>query len=74
MKRIVPPSPLLGVAEPMIGWKRSMCRRSQSPSRSQCSLERVEHLAGAADERLALAPVGAQLVEVGGADAARARR
>ena len=44
------------------------------PRRSQCSVERVEQLAGPGEERLALAPVGAELVEVAGRHPRPSRR
>ena len=56
LKAIVPPSP--SSPPPILGWKRSMCRRSQSPCALPVLVERVEHLAGAGDEGVALLQSG----------------
>ena len=53
LNAIVPPSP--SSPPPILGWKRSMCRRSQSPCGLPVLVERVEHLARAGDVGLALA-------------------
>ena len=62
VKRIVPPSPCSASPLPMIGWKRSMCRRVASRPRAPSASTSASSIsAGPADERLALAPVGAEL-------------
>ena len=63
-KRIVPPSPS-PASPPSIGWKRSMWRRSAIALLLPVLGHRVEHRSGPGEEGLALAPVGAELVEVG---------
>ena len=66
---------LAAPSPPMIGWKRSMCSRSAialAPPSARSSASSIS--AGPQRKVVALAPVGAELVEVGGRDPAVASR
>ena len=64
-KRIVPPAPCSASSEPMIGLEALHVKAARVALALPVLAQRVEQVGGPADERLALAPVGAQLVEIG---------